>query len=119
MAFDYTNSNATATRLLAKFGRSVTHTIRTAGTYDPATGLITVTETTQSATAALFDYGTKDIDGTLIVMGDKRALIAANITTMPKPDDTLTVGSVVWTIKQVNELNPAGTSVMYEAQVRK
>jgi hypothetical protein len=118
MTFDYTSSNATATRLLTKFGRSVTHTIRTAGTYDPATGLVTVTETTQAAIAALFDYGTKDIDGTLIVMGDKRALIAT-LTTMPKPDDFLTVGSVVWTIKQVNELNPAGTYVMYEAQIRK
>jgi len=118
MSFNYSKAAATATKLLAKFGRTVTHTIRTTGSYDPATGAVTITETTQSATAALFDYGTKDIDGTLIQMGDKRALIAP-LTTMPKPDDTLTVGTVVWTIKQVNELNPAGTTVMYEAQVRK
>lgn len=115
----YGNAQNTASKMLTKFGQSVTHTIRTAGTYNPATGGLTVTETTQTVKAALFDYGNEEIDGMLIVAGDKRALVAALEITAPKMDDTLTVSSVVWTIKSVKELNPSGTSVMFELQVRK
>lgn len=115
----YGNAQNTASKMLTKFGQAVTHTIRTAGTYDPATGGVTVTDTTQTVRAALFDYGTKEIDGMIVMSGDKRALIAALSITAPKVDDTLTVGTTVWTIKMVKELNPAGTSIMFECQVRK
>lgn len=120
----YGNAQNTTSKALTKFGHTCTHTIRTAGTYNPAAGGVTVSETTQSVKAALFDYktqmgGTQEIGGTLILAGDKKALIAAKNITAPKVDDTLTVGSVVWTIKNVKELNPAGTSIMFELQVRK
>lgn len=115
----YGNAQNTASKMLTKFGQSITHTIRTAGTYDPATGGLTVTEITQTVKGALFDYGNEEIDGMLIVAGDKRAFVASLGITSPKMDDTLTVGSVVWTIKSVKELNPAGTSVIFELQVRR
>jgi len=116
---DYAKQKATAARLVTAFGQAATHTIRTAGSYNPATGGVTVTDTTQSVNVAVFDYGAKEIDGMIVVTGDKRALIAANITTSPKVDDTLTIGSTVWTMKNVKELNPAGTSLLFEAQIRK
>lgn len=109
----------TALRLLTKFGQSVTHTIRTPGTYNTATGSVTVSETTQSVNAAMFDFGSEEIDGMIVIAGDKRVYIASSGVTAPKVDDTLTVGGVVWTIKRVSDLNPAGTSIIYDVQVRK
>lgn len=115
----YASMQGTALSLLTKFGQTVTHTIRTAGTYDPTTGAVTVTETSQSVNVALFDFGAEEIDGMIVIAGDKRAYIASSGVTAPKVDDTLSVGGVVWTIKRVTDTNPAGTSIMYDVQVRK
>jgi hypothetical protein len=80
---------------------------------------VTVTETTQTVKGAAFDYGSEEIDGMIVVAGDKRVYIASSGITAPKVDDTLTISSIVWTIKRVLDTNPAGTSIMYEVQVRK
>lgn len=115
----YGNAQSTALRLIAKFGQSVTHTIRVAGSYDYATGAVTVTETTQTVSAVMVKYSSNEIDGMLVLSSDRKALIAASGITKPSVDDVLTISGVAWTVKSVDELNPGGTALTYECQVRK
>ncbi len=94
----YARLQATANRLLKGKGQSITLTKITAGTYNPATGGFTGAGTsTQTAYGAVFDYGAKQIDGTLIKAGDKQLLLSAFKTdgaalTAPVLGDTVSIG---------------------------
>lgn len=72
-------------------------------------------------TAVIIDFRQTEKDGTLIQQNDKRALISAvgleNVdvdsgATLVMPDDEYSI--VSW-----SPLSPAGTAVLYEAQVRR
>lgn len=116
MSFNYTASAATATRLLQKFGASATLTQQTAGAYDPATSSATVTETANTVTAVVLDLPAKYIDGTLILQGDKQALLTPAVA--PKQGDVLTWQGVDYTFVQVKPVAPAGVAVLYDCIVR-
>lgn len=115
-AFNYAKTAATATRLLERFGASATLKVVTGSAYDPATGTTTPTYTSNSTTAAVFDYDAKYIDGTLILVGDKRAYLAP--AHVPKQGDKLAWQSVDYTVVAVKAVAPAGVVVLYEAQIR-
>lgn len=121
----YERLQTTADRLLKGKGQSVTITKRTAGAYNPATGTATVTTTTETGTGAIFDYGTKQIDGTLIKVGDKQLLLSAFKTdgtalSIPSLNDTVTdVNGTTYTlVKPLKAIAPAGTIVMYDCNIR-
>lgn len=116
MAFDYTKTAATATRLLLRFGSAATLKREVAGTYDPATGTTPVTETSLATTAAVFAYDAKYIDGTLILQGDQRAYMDPGVT--PKQGDKLTWQGADYTLIAVKPVSPAGVPALYEAQIR-
>lgn len=115
----YARMQATANKLLKGKGQAVTITHTTQGSYDPATGAITNTSSTQSGYGATFEYSTQAVDGTLIVAGDKKLLLSAlnaagTILTAPSIGDTLSIGG---TITSVKPLSPAGTTVLYECNL--
>ena len=120
----YTKMQTTANKLLKGKGQAVTLSRQTAGAYDPATGTSTVVVTTQNGTGAIFDYEDKNVDGVLILSGDKRLLLSAmsstgSALTAPEVNDTVTdAGAVVRTITRIKTLAPAGTVVMYECNLR-
>ena len=121
----YARLQATANRLLKGKGQSITLTKITAGTYNPATGGMTgATTSTQTAYGAVFDYGAKQIDGTLIKAGDKQLLLSAFKTdgtalTAPVLGDTVSIGGVVYTlVEPLKTVGPAGITVIYEANLR-
>ena len=120
----YTRLQNTAQKLLKGKGQSLTLTKVTAGTYNPATGGMTGgTTSTQLAYGAVFEYGNKNIDGTLIKVGDKQLLLSAFKTdgtalTAPVVNDTVTIGGIVYTVTQVKSLAPAGTIVLYDCNLR-
>jgi hypothetical protein len=121
----YTRLQNTAQKLLKGKGQSITLTKVTAGTYNPATGAMTGTTTsTQTAYGAIFDYGAKQIDGTLIKAGDKQVLISAfksdgSALTAPVLGDTVTIGGVTYTlVEPLKTVGPAGITVIYEANIR-
>ena len=121
----YARLQATANRLLKGKGQSLTLTKITAGTYNPATGGFTGAGTsTQTAYGTILDYGAKQIDGTLIKAGDKQLLLSAVKTdgtalTAPVLGDTVTISSVVYTlVEPLKEVNPAGTPVLFDCNLR-
>lgn len=56
--------------------------------------------------------------GTMILSGDKKALIEVVAGGTPVPSDTLTIMGKVWTVIAVDALAPAGVDLMYTCQVR-
>lgn len=116
MSFNYTNTAATATRLLTSFGAACTLKRQTAGAYDPATAIGAVTSTSLTAYAVVFDYPQSYIDGTLIKQGDKQCFFAPG--QVPAAGDKFTWQSVDYTIVSVKAISPAGTPVLYEVQAR-
>jgi hypothetical protein len=103
--------------MLTKYGQAVTITRQTTGAYDPATGSAAIVETTQTGVGALFDFETAEIDGTLIQQNDKKLLLNA-IVTAPLLNDKFTVNTIIYTVVNIKELNPAGTAVMFELALR-
>ena len=114
----YTEMQQTATDMLTEFGQAVTLSRQTVGAYDTATGTSAVTVTTQTGKGVLLDYGTKDIDGTLILATDKQLLLSVTGITVPIVGDTATVNGIIYAIMRIKDLSPAGTSVMLDCNLR-
>lgn len=118
MSFDYSKSAATALKLLTKFGQDITHRVYTLGTYDPSTGTNSVTYSDVSRKGAMFDFGAGQTmnNGTLIQSGDKKLLVDGGA--IVSLQDHFIVNGVEYTVVSVGEINPAGTSVMFEVHLR-
>ena len=116
--FNYAKSAATALKLLTKFGRTVTRRNYTVGTYSPSTGANAVTYADTTWKGALLDFGAgKTLErGSLIQVGDKRLLLEAGAA--PQLEDHMIVGSTEYAIISVGEVNPAGTSVLFDLHLR-
>jgi hypothetical protein len=116
VSFDYGRAIGAAASMLLRFGSAAALKRQTAGSYDPATGSDTVTESTLPTVAVVFDYPQKYIDGTLILQGDKQAYLSASPT--PKQGDILSWNGVDYTVIAVKSVAPAGATVVNEAQLR-
>jgi hypothetical protein len=120
----YTRLRNTANRMLKGKGQTITLKKQTPGAYNVSTGAATVTETTQNAWGAVFDYGAKQIDGTLITAKDKNLLLSAFTTagallTAPVLNDKVVIGGVTYTIKEpLKTIAPGGTTVIYDCNIR-
>ena len=117
----YTQQIATAKRLLAKYGQSVSVYSYSDNTPDATKPWRTSapTSSVQTGTAAFFDYDVKHIDGELIHVGDKKVLLAAKgLTSKPTPKGEIRVGADIWKIVNVNTLSPNGEDILYTLQVR-
>lgn len=119
MAFNYSEVAANALETLTEFGRDVTRRSFTAGSYDPATGLVTPTTADTTRKGALFDFGAGQTleRGSLIQGGDKRLLLDATATVSPQ--DHFIIGGAEYLVITVGEINPAGTVVLYDIHLRK
>jgi len=122
----YSRMQKTSNRLLLGKGQSITISHTTEGTYDPATGGITgATTSTQTGTGAVMDWDARQVDGTLIKIGDKKLLLSPLNTsgaalTAPVLGDTVTdaAGTVYTLVAPLNTLSPAGTAVLYTCNMR-
>ena len=115
----------TANRMLVGKGQTVTITHVVPGVYDPATGLVTNTTTVQTGTGAIMDWNARQIDGSLIKIGDRQLLLSPLNTAgaalmAPALGDTVTdAAGVVYTlVAPLKVLSPAGTVVLYDCNMR-
>ena len=121
----YSRMQKTANKLLLGKGQAVTLTHVVPGTYDPATGGVTNTTTTQTGTGAIVEWDARQVDGTLIKIGDKKLLLsplntAGTVLTAPVLGDTVTdaAGTVYTLVAPLNTLSPSGTAVLYDCNMR-
>jgi len=125
MAYDYYEDSVVADEILLEFGQAVTLTRSTVAAYSPSTGTAAVTTTTQSTSGAVFDFGKRDVDGVLIKRDDQQLLMstkntAGNALTAPEIDEsTVTIGGVVYTIRNVKVIAPGGVAVLYDCVLRR
>lgn len=117
MTFDYTKAQATAKRLISRFGQDATLKI-TAGSGDAWNP--TQSETTQTLKVAVMKYNKSQIDGTLVKQGDKKVYISTESATIaPDLQHKIDIESEEHSIVDLTPLSPGGTVVFWEAQVRK
>ena len=124
MSFDYSEIADVSDEILEEFGQAVTLTHVEPGTYVPGEG-ITNTTTTQAGTGAVVDWDSRQVDGSLILIGDKRLLLsplntAGAVLTAPVLGDTVTdAAGVVYTlVAPLKTVSPAGTVVLYDCNLR-
>lgn len=115
MSFDYSGIQSTGLSLINEFGRSCVLKRITEGTFNPSTGTVTgASSTNENITAVFTDYNERQIDGNIIVRGDKLVLIAGTITE-PKNNDEIDD----WKIINIETVETGDTPLLYKAQVRR
>lgn len=121
MAF-YDEMAALALEMITEFGQPVTIRATTVGEYDPDTGTVPPdTITDQAAQGILLDFtGQEFQNNSLIRQGDKKLKIAAKgLAWAPTLLNKVIVQGRTWSIiPPMKEVNPAGTPILYELQVR-
>lgn len=101
-----------ALKLINKFGTSITLTVNSTGTYDPATSKATSVPVVQSIMGLIEEYadnlrflGDKLGLGSSIVDGDKKITIASQgLTAIPKAGDGVDVGTQGFIITGVGSM---------------
>jgi hypothetical protein len=120
MADFYARMAEVALTLIGRFGQTVTLQNNVAGEYDPSTGTVEGTTQEQQASAVLQDYtGQEFLTNTQIQQGDKKLKVAAKgLEWPPSLANKAIVQGTTYSVINVNEINPAGTPLVYELQVR-
>ncbi|QXI03642.1 hypothetical protein HU718_016525 [Pseudomonas tensinigenes] len=122
MSAFYDRTAATALRLITQFGQPVTISKTEPGEYDPETGGDTPGATIeQTAQGILLDFtGQEFQNNSLIKQGDKKLKIAAQgLEWVPDLLNKVIIQGRTWSIvPPLKEVNPAGTPILYELQVR-
>lgn len=114
--FDYDQTKLLADRLITKFGQDVIiRRYANSGTeFNPSR-----VPDDHSAIAVIIEYTRQEIDGTLVLATDRKALIEkGDLEIEPLLSDKFVINGKEYAMKQVDPLNPGGTVVLWTAQVR-
>jgi hypothetical protein len=121
MAF-YDEMAVMALEMITEFGQPVTISKTEPGEYDPETGEESPGATVeQTAQGILLDFtGQEFQNNSLIKQGDKKLKIAAQgLEWVPDLLNKVIIQGRIWSIvPPLKEVNPAGTPILYELQVR-
>jgi len=122
MATFYDEMAVMALEMITEFGQPVTISKTEPGEYDPELGGEMPGATVeQIAQGILLDFtGQEFQNNSLIKQGDKKLKIAAQgLAWVPGLLDKVVAQGRTWSIvPQLKEVNPAGTPILYELQVR-
>lgn len=114
----YLPQQATADRLIAKFGAPCTLSTQAQIGYDGLGQPINIPATSIGGTGVKLNYKTSEIDGSVVVMGDAKFLLSTRAA--PLIDMRLTLAGEVWRVISVSPLAPDSTDVVfYTLQLRK
>lgn len=118
----YSEMAATALEMITEFGQPVTITKTEPGEYDPDIGgEAPGASVEQIAQGILLDFtGLEFQNNSLIKQGDRKLKIAAKgLAWVPGLLDKVIAQGRTWSIvPPLKEVNPAGTPILYELQVR-
>lgn len=109
---------ATAQRLIAKNGRSVTLRKESRTPKDQAKPWrgTDCNDTDITVTAVIVDYTEADIDGERIKRGDRRALVST--TTDIRQWDLMIDGDEHYRIQNVEQIKPGSVDILWKLQLR-
>lgn len=111
MSYNYGPISATAKKLIDKFGRSIKRRTSTnTGTdFDPV-----ITNVDTDMIGAFTSFKNSEIDGTLIKATDMKILTYSEVST----EDKIVDGSIVYSVVNVDVVQPGATKILYKVQVR-
>lgn len=123
MAIDYDEIASDAIAALEEVGQPVVvHKPGIGGAnggYTPGVGAApTIPPQDIEGIGGLFGYKAQYIDGTSILQGDQRMLLAPKITEAPQVGWTISANSKTYRIVSVERVAPAGVVVLYKLQLR-
>ena len=106
--------------VLSQYGLPVTFVVSSQPIFDPELGVTSSIDESYPCSGIITNYESKDVDGTLIKTGDKRVLLSYT-KGMPEPntDHILTINGLNWPIINCQPIEPGGTAVLYDIQVRR
>jgi len=114
----YDGMAETAAKLIGKFGADVVFQSTSAGTFDPVIGETVGAITNETTTKGIQKrYSAALIDDTRIKSGDK--LFVVDDSYKPLMSDKIKISTEYWNIINIEEVTPAGVSLVYFVQVRK
>lgn len=111
-----------AKTLTSKFGRSATlKHVAGRPLYNTATGTVSETATSISCTVVFGEFTEKQIDGTLVKQGDRKAVVSRlDINVEPAPDKSVLIeGGRTWKIVRVIGYSSGAQEAAYELHVRR
>ena len=113
------NPAATASRLLTRYGETVTVATPASGGFNPITGAPepSVPGSTYTGKGYPGRYQKSEINGTIIQSGDVR-LVLELIEQRPQVGWSVTVDGVTYRIMDVNPIRKTGADVIYICQLR-
>jgi hypothetical protein len=112
----YTRLEATAKRLIAKYGKAavLVRETKTGPAHDPS-----VVETPYSCMVADIGYSITDRDASLVQVGDKVGLMSTAVEVTPEKGDKLQIDGGTYSFVDLKPLNPGGLVLLYEYHARK
>lgn len=116
MPIDYRRMRNTATRLLTENGKAYQLT-RGGGTIRDQFGKeVTIPTITATVTGVITEYSSREIDGSLIVTGDKK--LSATFETEVRIDDHIDIDGKKWRVMRSNPVKPGNVLISYSIQLR-
>lgn len=100
-------------------GYAVTVKYITSGAYDPATGSVSQTITAFPTVGYVDDYSDRDVDGTMVLRGDRRVYLSAVGATKPSPSDRVSIDGVDYAVIHAKAIPGAGTPSLFDVQIRR
>ncbi len=123
MANFYDEMAAMALQMITEYGQPVTLRNLQRGEYDPeASAPAPPIVVEQEAQGLLLEYTGREFEASsLILTGDKKLKIPAQgLAWVPGLGSKVLIQGVEWAIvPPIKEINPAGTPILYELQVRR
>lgn len=111
-----------AKTLTGKFGRSATlKHVSGQPLYNTATGTVSESATSIPCTVVFSEFTDKQIDGTLVKQGDRKAVVSRlDINVEPAPDKSVLIeGGRTWKIVRVIGYSSGAQEAAYELHVRR
>lgn len=111
-----------AQTLVSTFGRSATLKRYSTPVYDDSTGKTSSGTATDVSCSVVFEeFADRQIDGTLIKAGDRKAIVSRlDVTSAPVPDrDELAVDSQTWRIVRVLGHSSGDSEAAYTLHLRR
>lgn len=113
----YERMAATASRLLTKFGGTVTLSRITGESVDPITGVVTPgTDNSQTTIGILQKFPDNLVDGTRIKKGDRTLILDSSVE--PLMTDTPEIGGDNWSVMSIETVKPASLPLVYFVHCR-
>lgn len=109
-----------ASKLIRRFGTTVTLIRKGAPAYNIATGTATESSTNYSIKAIIEDYKANEMQEGLVKVGDRRILFASSeLPFEPQPSDQIVFGGITHNVISIQQFYSGDQSAVFSCQVRK